>query len=367
MPGCSALSDAPLTPEDAAGPQVPANPWDIASVHESALRELLRSPLDDAPRRGRGPHPGRGTSVLVFLLAAGTGAGLTMAGAALAGGGEPATTTIAPTTTTTVAVASGPALPAGYYPVGDGFGARVERVLVRADAVLVTLSMAVDEDHDPADTAGHQGGLWQLEFPDGSTVRSTAVVFDPVARAAATIVFPAFEQEPAQATLHLLSAQELHTATYSSTIAGTVAALPATGALDLAPDTAAFALDGGGTLRLGTLSLAASGGALDWTVEGAGITAQVTPSVVMEGPDGTVLLILDDPFFPFRNRTLSNPPPALAGGGRAALIPLDVALQDPGAGFTVTLNLQVTWATPLAADATLPLAGAQVVDVTDAG
>jgi hypothetical protein len=362
------LADAPLTPEGADGAPVRANPWDIAGVHESALRELLRSPLDDEPRRRRGPHPGRGISALIFLLAAGTGAGLTVAGAALAGGGEPATTTIAPTTTTTtVAVASGPALPAGYYPIGDGFGARVERVLVRADAVFVALSMAVDEDHDPADTAGHQGGLWQLEFPDGSTVRSTAVVFDPVARAAATIVFPAFEQEPTQATLHLLSAQELHTATYSSTIAGTVAALPAAGVLDLAPDTVTFALDGGGTLRLGTLSLAASGGALDWTVEGAGITAQVTPSVVMEGPDGTVTLLFDDPFFPFRNRTLSNPPPALAGGGRAALIPLDVALQDPGADFTVTLYLQVTWATPLAADATLPLAGAQVVDVTDAG
>jgi len=366
MPGCSALSDAPLAPEDAAGPQPPASPWDIASVHESALRELLRSPLDDEPRRRRGAQLGRGVAVLIFVLAAAAGAGLTVAGAALAGGGEPPATTAAPTTTT-VAVASGPALPAGYYPVGEGFGARVERVLVRSDAVYVSLSLAVDEDHDPADTTGHQGGRWQLEFPDGSTVRSTAVVFDPVARAAATIVFPTFDQDPAQATLHLLSAEELHTATYSSTVAGTVAALPATGTLDLAPEPATFTLSGDGTLRLGTLSLTASGGTLDWTVEGTGITAHVTPSVVMEGPNGSVLLILDDPFFQFRNRTLSNPPPALATSGRAVLIPLDVSHQDPGADFTVTLSFEVTWATPLAADANLPLAGAQVVDVTDAG
>jgi hypothetical protein len=369
MPECSALSDlsdAPPTPEDAAGLQPSANPWDVASVHESALRELLRSPLDAGPRRRRGPHPGRRMSVLVFMLAAGVGAGLTVAGAALAGGSAPAVTTTVPTTTT-VAVALGPALPTGYYPIGEGFGARVERVLVRADAVFVSLSLAVDEDHDPADTTGHQGGQWQLEFPDGSTVRSAGVAFDPVARAAATIAFPAFDQDPTQATLHLLSAEELHTATYSSTVAGTVAALPATGTLELAPQPATFPLDGGGTLRLGTLSLEAGGGHLEWTVEGTGITAHVNPGVAMEGLNGTVMLVLDDPFFQFRNRTLSSPPPTLATSGTAALVPLDTTRQDPGAAFTVTLSFEVTWATPLAADATLPVAGAQVVDVTDAG
>jgi hypothetical protein len=366
MPECSALSDSPYTPEGAEARPSPSNPWDLGSAHESALRELLRSPLEDGPRRKRGAHSGSGVAVLIFLLAAAAGAGLTAAGAALARGEEAATTTAAPTTTT-IPVASGPALPAGYYPIGEGFGARVERVLIRADAAFVSLSLAVDEDHDPADTTGHQGGRWQLEFPDGSTVASTAVVFDPVARAAATIVFPTFEQDPARATLHLLSAQELHAATYSSTIAGTIAALPATGTLDLIPDATTFGLDGGGTLHLGTLSLAASGGTLDWTVEGTGITAHLTPAVALEGPNGSVLLILDDPFFELRNRTLSNPPPALATAGRSVLIPLDVTRQDPGADFTVTLNFAVTWATPLAADAALPLAGAQVVDLTAAG
>ena len=233
-----------------------------------------------------------------------------MAGAALARRRRrPPATTIAATTTTTAPAPPGPALPAGYYPVGEGFGARVERVLVRPDAVFVSLTLAVDEEHDPADTTGHQGGQWLLEFPDGSSVRSSAVVFDPVARAAATIVFPAFDQDPALATLRLLSAQELHTASFSATVAGTVAALPAAGTLELTLQPATFALDGGGTLRLGTLSLAAGGGALDWTVEGAGITAHVSPGVALEGPNGTVLLILDDPFFEFRNRVLSDPAP----------------------------------------------------------
>ena len=360
------MADARRPPEGAAGPPSSGS-GDGGSAHESALRELLRSPLEDEPRRARGSRPGRGIGLGIFLVAAALGAGLTVAGAALAGGDEPAATTIITTTTTTTAGASGPALPAGYYPVGEGFGARVERVLRRADAVLVTLSFAVDEEHDPTATIGHQGGQWQLEFPDGSTVRSTAVAFDPIARAAATIVFPFFPQDPAQATLHLLAAQELHTAVHSANVAGTIAALPATGTVDLAPGPATFALDGGGTLRLGTLSLTASGGALDWTVEGAGITAHVRPGVALEGPNGTVLFILDDPFFQFRNRVLSEPPPTLATAGPAPLVPLDVIRRDPGADFTVTVNFEVTWATPLPADAMLPLAGAEVVDLTTAG
>ena len=344
-------------------PSAPANPWDVTGAHESALRELMRSPLDEEPRRARGTRPGRRSSVLLFVAAAAAGAGLTVAGAALLGGEETPATTIAASTTTTAPVPAGPALPAGYYPVGEGFGARVERVLVRPDAVFVSLTLAVDEEHDPAVTAGHQGGQWLLEFPDGSSVRSTTVLFDPVARAAATIVFPAFDEDPAAATLRLLSAQELHTASFSATVPGTVAALPAAGTLELVLQPATFALDGGGTVRLGTLELAAGAGALDWTVEGATITAHASLAIALEGPNGTVLLVMDDPFFDFRNRVLSDPPPALAAEGRAGLIPIDRTNLDPGAGFTVTVALEVTWATPLAADATLPLQGATIVEV----
>lgn len=341
----------------------PAGPWEITSAHESALRELMRSPLDEEPRRARGARPGRRLSALLFLVAAAAGAGLTVAGAALLGGEETPATTAAAATTTTAPAPTGPALPAGYYPVGEGFGARVERVLVRPDAVFVSLTLAVDEEHDPADTIGHQGGQWLLEFPDGSSVRSSAVVFDPVARAAATIAFPPFDHDPAAATLRLLSAQELHTGSFSATVPGTVAAMPAAGTLELVLQPATFALDGGGSLRLGTLFLASGGGSLDWTVEGAGITAHANLGVGLEGPNGTVLLVLDDPFFDFRNRRLSDPPPTLATGGRADLIPVDATSLDPGAEFTVTVALEVTWATPLAADATLPLRGTTIVEV----
>lgn len=341
---------------------LPSNPWDVSSAHESALRELMRSPLDEEPRRARPSRPGRRLSALLFLTAAAAGAGLTVAGAALLGGAETTATTIA-ATTTTAPIATGPALPAGYYPVGDGFGARVERVLMRPDAVFVSLTLAVDEEHEPADTAGHQGGQWQLEFPDGSSLRSSAVVFDPVARAAATIVLPVFDQDPATATLRLLSGQELHTETFTATAAGRVVALPPAGTLKLTLQPVTFALDGGGILRLGTLFLAADGGVLDWTVEGAGITAHLSPGVALEGPNGNVVLVTDDPFFDFRNRVLSDPPPALATAGRAAFIPLDLTNMDPGADFSVTVFLQATWATPLAADATLPLQGATIIEV----
>jgi len=72
---------------------------------------------------------------------------------------------------------------------------------------------------------------------------------------------------------------------------------------------------------------------------------------------------MDDPFFDFRNRVLSDPPPALAAAGRVNLRPVDLTSLDPGADFTVTVALNVTWATPAAADATLPLQGAAIVEV----
>ena len=53
--GCCALADRPPPPTTPGSR--PPNPWDIGSAHESALRELLRSPLDDEPRRARERGP----------------------------------------------------------------------------------------------------------------------------------------------------------------------------------------------------------------------------------------------------------------------------------------------------------------------
>ncbi len=55
-----------LPPDDAAGAFPPANPWDAGSSHEIALRELLRSPLDEEPRRARGT--GRRRLIAVAVL-----------------------------------------------------------------------------------------------------------------------------------------------------------------------------------------------------------------------------------------------------------------------------------------------------------
>ena len=352
------MDESPRRSQVPAGPP-PANPWEIDGTHEAALRELLRSPLDEEEPRGAA-RPGRKAAVLLFLAAAAAGAGLTVAGASLVGGeAAPATTTAA--TATSAATPSGPALPAGYYPLGEGFGARVERILQRPDAVFVTLSLAVDDEHDPAATTGHQGGQWLLEFPDGTSARSSGVAFDPVARSTATIAFPAFDHDLAGATLRLVVVENLRTATFSATVAGTVAALPTEGTLRLALGPATFALDGGGTLRLGPLYLEPTGATVEWAVEGPGVAGHIDPAIVLEGPAATVALIRDDPFSPFRNRVLSIPPPALGTSGRVDLIPLDPTHQDPGAGFTVTATFEVTWSTSAPADATLPLDGAQIV------
>jgi hypothetical protein len=302
---------------------------------------------------------------LLFMAAVAAGAGGVLAAAALAGDDEPATTIAAGTTT--VPVAAGPALPAGYSPLGEGYGARVERVLLRPDAALITLSMAVDEDHDPAETMGHQGGQWALEFPDGTTVRSTGVVFDPVARGTATILFPPLEQDPAGAVLQLLMAAELHAASFTASAAGPLAALPTAGSLSVAMSPATFSLEGAGTLHLGSLFLEAGGGSLSWTVEGAGITAHVNPFVVLEGAATTVMLVPDDPFWDFRNRLLSDPPPSLALSGEVALGPLDPTTTDPGPGFTVTLSFVATWATTAGAEATIPIGDAVITEVGGLG
>jgi hypothetical protein len=354
----------PLPP--AAGGDSRVEPLAGGGDHEVALRELLRSPLDEEPRRRRRTDTRRWVTPFLFIAAVAAGAGGVLAAAALTGAGEPpATTTAAATTTAPVPI--GPALPAGYSPLGEGYGARVERVLLRPDAAFVTLSLAVDENHDPAETLGHQGGQWALEFPDGTTVRSTGVAFDPVARAAFTIAFPPLEQDPSGAVLQLLMSAELHSETFTAAAAGTMAVLPAEGAFGFSVNPSTFRLEGGGTLHLGSLFLEVGGGSLSWTLEGAGIAAHIDPSVVLEGAATTVMLLPNDPFWDFRNRMLSNPPPDLGLSGEVALQPLDLTTTDPGPDFTVTVSFVVTWATTTGAEAAIPIGNAVITEVGGLG
>ena len=356
------MDDSPRPPVDPAASPA-AKPWDIGGAHEDALRELLRSPLDEEPRRARGAsRPGRKTAVLLFLAAAAAGAGLTVAGASLVGGeAAPATTTSA--TTTSAATPSGPALPAGYYPLGEGFGARVERILQRPDAVFVTLSLAVDDEHDPAATTGHQGGQWLLEFPDGTSVRSSGVAFDPVARAAATIAFPPSTTTWTEPPCAWWPSRTSTRRPFSATVAGTVAALPTEGTLRLALEPAGFALDGGGTLRVGPLDLGPTSAGLEWTVEGTGVAGFVDPELAIDGPGAIFSLIRNDPFSSYigtgccRSRRPLSPPPA----GRPHL-PRSHPPR-PGPRLHRDGHLLVTWSTSTPADATLPLDGAQIVIV----
>lgn len=354
------MDDAPRPV--AAAPGTPAaQPWSPSAISEAALREVLHSPLEGDPRRPRGgSRPGR-VSFLILAVAAAAGAGLTVLVSSQADGAAPTTTTAA-----TVTTLPGPALPAGYRPVGEGYGARVERILQRSDGVFITISLAVDADHDPAKTASHQGGDWLLEFPDGTTVPSSSVVFDPVARAAATIVFPAVDRNPAEATLRLVAAAELHQASLTATVTGSVPALPVTGSLSLEPDPAAFDLQGAATLRLTALTLSAGRGSVEWTIEGGEVTAHVEPVLTLTG-GATVHLARQDPFFGFRNRMLSIPPPPLAAAGRVELVPVYATSADPGIDFTVTAALEVTWATLAPAEAALPLEAVLLVDVRATG
>ena len=61
-------------PDPGTGQDPPASPWDAGGSHEIALRELLRSPLDEPRRRRGAPGRGFGIALVIFLVAAAVGA-----------------------------------------------------------------------------------------------------------------------------------------------------------------------------------------------------------------------------------------------------------------------------------------------------
>ncbi|MDX1450785.1 MAG: hypothetical protein R3246_17175, partial [Acidimicrobiia bacterium] len=167
---------------------------------DDRIRELMESPLAAGGKRRMTepdeatPPPGRESGLGPWIVAAVlVGGALAYIGYLVAGGDdEPAptsaaapTTTIAPTTTT----APPGALPPGYTQAGL-YGIRVERILVRSDAVLVTVSSVVPNSLDGALSSPFEGGRWALELADGTVLESTAQAVDATVPGFVTVRFP---------------------------------------------------------------------------------------------------------------------------------------------------------------------------------
>jgi len=169
---------------------------------DDRIREILSSPIEDKGRRrppgeprreAEGPTAVRGLGPWL-LGAVMAGGALALIGYLVAGGDDATTpTSLAPSstaaTTTTTAPPQAGALPEGYTAAGV-YGVRVERVLVRPDAVFVTVSSVLPNTLDIEASAGFEGGRWELELSDGEVIESLGQSFDGTAPGFVSVRFP---------------------------------------------------------------------------------------------------------------------------------------------------------------------------------
>ncbi|MFH1103340.1 MAG: hypothetical protein V1757_00120 [Actinomycetota bacterium] len=316
---------------------------------DDPLRDLLSSPLETTPRRGGGeqhqPRPPRGGGQGPWVVASIIVGALAFLGGYVVVGGEeaPPTTTAASTTTTTTMVAAPIGLlPDGYTALGDRLGVKVERILVRTDAVFVSLSSVVPNTLAPEESSGFQGGLWTLVLADGRRIGSVQESSDASAPGFFSVQFPPDGYSAADITGIALQAVAHRSAEDISAEIETPFTIPADGTpitATLAQST--FFLDAGVNLVFSDVTLTASRGEMSWTVEGPDEDAGaiVYPYLELEMEDGTIEVAevrTDDPTFGFFfAQSVSTRPTVRAGSilydpidpGPTATFPTDVPLR----------------------------------------
>jgi hypothetical protein len=257
------------------------------------LHELLSSPLEDEPKRPRRERAERRAGPLTGPWLVGgivVGALAVLLGYLVA---RPDDTAAAPTTTVPGTTTTAPvslALPDGYTPIDGGrLGVRVERMLVRQDAVFVTISTVVPSGIDGSETAGFPGGRWELDFDDGTTSKSTIE-----SRAAASPGFVTVRFDPAAGAVpDTLRLTGLGTRLTDEVVSESVepftlsSAEPASVDVRLTPSE--FELDAGVTLVLDDLGFDSGLSRLSWRLEGGNTEARAaaSPQLKLFDGDGT--------------------------------------------------------------------------------
>jgi hypothetical protein len=147
-------------------------------MSDAALREVLRSPLDDRPRSGRGGWAG----LAALLAAAAVGFGVT-AGVRALTGGEATATTEATTTTAGSPAAAGPAL------MGE-VGAEAMAAWSQGGHLYLVVVTTVLPGQDAEDVAGVPSAHWVLRLAGGDLVAATAELTTLSAPGIFTLEFP---------------------------------------------------------------------------------------------------------------------------------------------------------------------------------
>jgi hypothetical protein len=345
---------------------------------DDPLSELLASPLESTG--GGGSEAGSGSAGGAggwpwFIAAMALGALVVFAGYSLARVGEPAATqdptTTTTTTTTEPADPEAARLPAGYVPVDERFGARVERVLARPDGLFVTISTVVVAGIDPSMSAPFPGGTWDLVLTDGT--RSPSV---EESTAGSTPGYTTIRFDPGDLDPEMLASIEYTGVAHHmfESLSATGAApvmLPADGSevpVDLDGD--GHRLGEGATLVLEDLVMSVDGGSMSWRLDGHGGS---TATVGLWGwalVDGVEIARLDvrsgdDPFFiggfGFFDGSITSR--VAREGGELLIQVTDGSRLPDGVEATFEFHGDLIWVSYTPTSVTIPIGNAPVVVV----
>jgi hypothetical protein len=243
-------------------------------MSDDALREVLRSPLDDLPPPRRGTWAG--AAALLLAVAAGFGV---VAGIRALGNDSPA---IGETTTTTQSATSTTA--AGPVALG-GLGVEAVAAWNRGDRLYLVVATTVPPGADPSETEGLSSAHWVLRAGEGDLLTATAELSTPLAAGLFTLEFPATDLS-AGAELLVYPAVEVVDDTFSTALDS--AQFPWEGPLEGTPYRLA-----GEELAIDRIRLDDGGGEIVWHLAGdsesrATVSAGATYSEVEVGPQAVV-------------------------------------------------------------------------------
>ena len=220
-------------------------------MSDAALREVLRSPLDDLPPPRRGWWVG--LAALAGAAAAGFGAAFGVL--ALTAGGESApegTATTAAATTTTV---PGPVLI-------DSLGTAALAAFHQNGSLFVVVATTVPPGADPVEAAEVPSAHWVLRLPGGDLLVAEAELANPAVPGSFTVQFPDVDLS-AGAELLAYPAVEVVEQTFPISL-GSVQ-MPWEGLLPGAP----YRM-GDQALAVDSIRLDDAGGEVAWRLEGPG-------------------------------------------------------------------------------------------------
>ena len=352
-------------------------------MSDDPLRELLSSPLDPGRTRskGGGERPkaarptgtashGNGPWLVAAIL---TGAIVVVAGYLIAGdeGSTTTTTEGTPTTTTTALVPVG-ALPAGYTAVDDRYGMKVERVLVRPDAVFVSLSSVVPNSLAPGVSSGYGGGVWSLELAGGRQITSIGESTNVEAPGFVSVQFPAGDYT-AEDIVGVVLRGAAHRDSQQITVRSAEPfSLPADGTTLTVPLSGSRTnLDAGVDVEFSDLTISTTIATATWTLTGSDTEARahVSADLALVNEDVAVVEHTNwrsDVSFGFFFEVFGTTPQTREGTMIFDPVPDGAVVRgfSPDVPFTADFTLSIEWTVYEPNSTTIPVGDdAQVVEV----